>query len=109
MFSIVKLTCFFIFIFQELVVILRLNQIVQWKVGDLDLLAKFDAFRSKPQSPFSLALDGIADVCSEFASGSSQDERKLANACLCHRSKCGGKMTKCPPNPHSSLHSVQYE
>ncbi|KAF9306900.1 hypothetical protein BG003_000850, partial [Podila horticola] len=52
------------------------TKIVQWKVGDLDLLAKFDAFRSKPQSPFSLALDGIADVCSEFASGLSQDEQE---------------------------------
>ncbi|KAG0083634.1 hypothetical protein BGZ93_001679 [Podila epicladia] len=62
----------------------RLNQKVQWKVGDLDLLAKFDAFRSKPQSPFSLALDDIADVSigSEFASELSQDERKLANFAL---------------------------
>lgn len=61
----------------------QLNQKVQWKVGDLDLLAKFNEFKSKPQSPLSLALDDIADVSvgSEFASELSDDERKLANAC----------------------------
>ncbi|GJJ71644.1 hypothetical protein EMPS_03994 [Entomortierella parvispora] len=61
----------------------RLNQKVEWKCGDLDFLARFDAFKTKPQSQFSLALDDVADITtgSDFTKEMSRDLRKLANAC----------------------------
>ncbi|KAI8606744.1 hypothetical protein EDD21DRAFT_360324 [Dissophora ornata] len=59
-----------------------LNQLEIWMVGDVDMLSKFNNFKhQQPQSRFSLALDGIADVSpgSEFSQTLSQEERALAN------------------------------
>ncbi|KAG0273083.1 hypothetical protein BGZ95_011113 [Linnemannia exigua] len=66
---------------ERLSAMMLLNQKTEWKVLELDLLSKFLVFRDQPQSRFSLALDGIADVTqgSEFALTLTQEELTLAN------------------------------
>ncbi|CAO3572332.1 unnamed protein product [Mortierella alpina] len=62
--------------------LVSLNQQGTWSVGDVDLLSKFNNFRNQqPQSRYSLALDGIADVTpgSAFYLTLSQEQRILAN------------------------------
>ncbi|KAF9408564.1 hypothetical protein BGZ94_002270, partial [Podila epigama] len=46
----------------KLAALAALNQSCTWKIDDIDMLAKFKEFKEKPQSRFSLVLDGIADV-----------------------------------------------
>ncbi|KAF8944282.1 hypothetical protein BGZ47_004423 [Haplosporangium gracile] len=67
---------------ERLSAMMLLNQKTVWKVLELDFLSKFLIFRDEPQSRFSLALDGIADVTqgSEFALTLTQEELTLANA-----------------------------
>jgi len=59
-----------------------LNQKDSWRVREIDFLSKFLAFSERPQSQFSLVLDGIADVIpgSEFAQTLTREELTLANA-----------------------------
>lgn len=57
-----------------------LNQKTTWKKEDVDFLSLFTDFAGQPQSKFSLALDGIADVTpgSAFYSTLTQEQRSLA-------------------------------
>ncbi|KAF9929876.1 hypothetical protein FBU30_001125 [Linnemannia zychae] len=59
-----------------------LSQEMSWIVDDVDMMEKFNTFKNtQPLSPFSLALDDIANVSSGsgFAMSLSHKERKLAN------------------------------
>lgn len=59
-----------------------LNQANVWKVGDVDLLSKFNDFKmQQTQSRLSLALDGVADITpgSAFSHTLSVEERTSAN------------------------------
>ncbi|KAK3818225.1 MAG: hypothetical protein JOS17DRAFT_794328 [Linnemannia elongata] len=58
-----------------------LNQLDTWKVGDVDLMSRFNNVKQQQtQSRFSLVLDGIADVTSgsAFSHSLTVEERTLA-------------------------------
>ncbi|KAI1300411.1 hypothetical protein EDD11_006201 [Mortierella claussenii] len=65
---------------RELAAMSLLNQKTVWKINDVDFLSIFADFAHEPQSKFSLALDGIADVTpgSAFYSTLTQEQRSLA-------------------------------
>lgn len=76
------------FIFIIAAALVSLNQLDVWKVGDVDLLSKFNDFQQQQtQSRFSLALDGIADITpgSAFSRFLPVEERTLANT-ICVKS-----------------------
>lgn len=61
--------------------IATLNQLDTWKVGDVDLMSRFNNVKQQQtQSRFSLVLDGIADVTSgsAFSHSLTVEERTLA-------------------------------
>ncbi|KAG0048478.1 hypothetical protein BGZ83_006565 [Gryganskiella cystojenkinii] len=66
---------------RELEAMVVLNQKTEWRNGDVDFLSIFTNFKCQPQSKFSLALDGIADITpgSVFYSTLTQEQRVLAS------------------------------
>jgi hypothetical protein len=76
-----KAILYLIFIFKPFTIdektLSMLNQRLEWKYGDIDILQRFKSYRSKSQNPFCLSKDHIADLTegSKFLQKFSQDTR----------------------------------